>query len=426
MAETSSGSLKPPSSTLNPIDHLPLRLHRSEIVTPAPTGSQSTIDWLPDFYGYSWIAYGAASLLVISHFLLLSLPKNLILVPFSGKSSSSLATPCLLWPPFLGLRGCHPLGSWRPQLKIVSGFSPMIRPSVKNAVLAHHMKVEAIRWTGSGNGLVSGGMEVVFWKKSKRCWEMVWKFKADEPQTLVCATWSIDGPSATAACPSELHIERESLVNKVRKCVLVYQSNGLSEYANSKLDHPLPVTMIQWRPLRGTPSNRKGRHSARQVLLTCCLDGTLRLWSEVDNGKAKKIGYCVVSIIEINKALNGTLGVDVFMTWGTESGGIFKVSEGTGQVFSKEGFDHEVGKCDWLVGFGPGMLLSLWAIHCLDDLSPIRFPRVKLWRRHELCGPETGNLYRFDSSDFKKDFKLHHGMSNLASHLETLWKACNT
>lgn len=68
MAETSSGSQNSPSSAINPIDHLPLRLHRSEIVTPAPTASQSTIDWLPDFSGYTWIAYGAASLLVISHF----------------------------------------------------------------------------------------------------------------------------------------------------------------------------------------------------------------------------------------------------------------------------------------------------------------------------------------------------------------------
>ncbi|KAK4268897.1 hypothetical protein QN277_022124 [Acacia crassicarpa] len=414
MAETSSGSLKPPSSTINPIDHLPLRLHRSDIVPPAPTGSQSTIDWLPDFSGYSWIAYGATSLLVISHFPSpLSAGESHIgpifrqVFELSGDPLSVVAA--VSWSP--GMPSIGELAAAAENcIWLFSHDSSKCKGSFcwsQNAVLVHHMKVEAIRWTGSGDGLVSGGMEVVFWKKSNRCWEMVWKFKADEPQTLVCATWSIDGPSATAACPSELHIERESLVNKVRKCVLVYQSNGLSEYANSKLDHPLPVTMIQWRPLRGTPSNRKGRHSARQVLLTCCLDGTLRLWSEVDNGKARKIGYCVVSVIEINKALNGTLGVDVFMTWGTESGGIFKISEGTGQVFFKEGFDHEVGKCDWLVGLGPGMLLSLWAIHCLDDLSPLRFPLVKLWRRHELCGAETGNLYRFDSSDFKKVLLLN-------------------
>ena len=67
MAETSSGSLNP-SSIINPIDHLPIRLCRSDIVAPAPTLSESTIDWLPDFAGYTWIAYGASSLLVVSHF----------------------------------------------------------------------------------------------------------------------------------------------------------------------------------------------------------------------------------------------------------------------------------------------------------------------------------------------------------------------
>lgn len=285
-------------------------------------------------------------------------------------------------------------------------------------MLVHHMMVETVKWTGSGNGIISGGMEVVFWKKSNMCWEMAWKFKVEKPQTLICATWSIEGPSATAAHPSKQHIEG-SLVDEVSKCVLVFQSNGLSQYSKSKLRHPLPVIMIQWRPSKGILSNRKGSHSTRHVLLTCCLDGTLRLWSETDNGKARRIGkdvndqksmvhsYCVVAVIEINQTLKGTLGSDIFVTWGTESGGIFKIGEGANQVFSKEGFEHEVGKCDWLVGFGPGKLLSFWAIHCLDDLSPLRFPRVTLWRRHKLQGPETGNVHRFDSSDFKNALLLN-------------------
>lgn len=51
------------------MDHnLPLRLLRSDIVTPAPTFSHSSIDFLPNFAGYSWIAYGASSILVITHF----------------------------------------------------------------------------------------------------------------------------------------------------------------------------------------------------------------------------------------------------------------------------------------------------------------------------------------------------------------------
>lgn len=63
MPETSQDAI----SVTDPIDQLPLRLLRSEIVPPAPTRSQSSIDWLPDFVGYSWLAYGASTLLVISH-----------------------------------------------------------------------------------------------------------------------------------------------------------------------------------------------------------------------------------------------------------------------------------------------------------------------------------------------------------------------
>lgn len=55
------------TSTIDPTNHLPLSILRSDTVPPAPTRSGSTIDWLPEFAGYAWIAYGASSLLVISH-----------------------------------------------------------------------------------------------------------------------------------------------------------------------------------------------------------------------------------------------------------------------------------------------------------------------------------------------------------------------
>lgn len=59
----------PPPTTMSDFsDHLPLQLIKSEAIPPAPNLSESAIDWLPDFSGYSWIAYGASSLLVISHF----------------------------------------------------------------------------------------------------------------------------------------------------------------------------------------------------------------------------------------------------------------------------------------------------------------------------------------------------------------------
>lgn len=64
MPATSHDAISP---VTDPIDNLPLRQIRSEIVPPAPNRSQSSIDWLPDFAGYSWLAYGASTLLVISH-----------------------------------------------------------------------------------------------------------------------------------------------------------------------------------------------------------------------------------------------------------------------------------------------------------------------------------------------------------------------
>ncbi|XP_057463743.1 uncharacterized protein LOC130753577 [Actinidia eriantha] len=70
-AKTSEAPPIDSENSTNTVDfavNLPLRLIQSETIPPAPTRSESAIDWLPDFAGYSWIAYGASSLLVISHF----------------------------------------------------------------------------------------------------------------------------------------------------------------------------------------------------------------------------------------------------------------------------------------------------------------------------------------------------------------------
>ena len=56
--------------SIDPISCLPLPLLRSDTIPPAPTRSDppgSAMDWLPNFSGLAWIAYGASSLLVISH-----------------------------------------------------------------------------------------------------------------------------------------------------------------------------------------------------------------------------------------------------------------------------------------------------------------------------------------------------------------------
>lgn len=46
---------------------LPLDLIKAEVIPPAPNRSASAADFLPDFAGLSWMAYGASSLLVVSH-----------------------------------------------------------------------------------------------------------------------------------------------------------------------------------------------------------------------------------------------------------------------------------------------------------------------------------------------------------------------
>ncbi|XP_050385252.1 uncharacterized protein LOC126801830 isoform X2 [Argentina anserina] len=295
----------------------------------------------------------------------------------------------------------------------------MIRLAPKNAVLVNSAKVEAIGWTGSGDGIIASGVEVVLWKRDGRSWEIAWKFRADQPQSLVSATWSVEGPFATAAYQSKWLIEG-LLTKEASKCVLVSQRDGKSEFVKSELQHPLPVSMIQWRPLSGKPSGRDAKHPARHVLLTCCLDGTVRLWCEVDDGRARKVSkdindhkatrwsFSVAAVIEINLALNGILGIDIYVKWAAETGGVYKASAGAKQLFSAKGYEHDqVGNCEWLIGFSPGMILTFWALHCLDDVSPVRFPRVTLWKTQELQVLERGDVYRTGLSNNKDRIPLN-------------------
>lgn len=289
-------------------------------------------------------------------------------------------------------------------------------------MLVQSTNVEVIKWTGSGDGIIAGGREVVLWKNKSRSWEIAWRFKPEHPQTLVSATWSIEGPLATAAYHSKLHTGGSfSPSNEACKRVLVCQKDGNSEHVKAELCHPQPVLMIQWRPLtKQQQSKGDAKYPMRHVLLTCCLDGAVRLWSEIDNGRVKKNSgetndqktvkrsFCVAAVIEINQALNGTLGTNVFVTWATETTGIIKMGEGANQIFSAEHHGHEkTGQCQWLIGFGPGMLLTFWVIHCLDDFSPMRFPRVTLWKRHELKGPELGILHNTGNSNSKDQSVLN-------------------
>ncbi|KAA8520765.1 hypothetical protein F0562_014963 [Nyssa sinensis] len=366
-------------TTVDFADHLPLQIVKSETIPPAPTRSESTIDWLPDFAGYSWIAYGASSLLVICHLPSPISQEEALIGPIFRQvielsTDGSAAVSAVSWSaatPSVGdlaaaLDNC--IGLFSHNSYISDGSFCWSQ----TAVLVQSSKVEALKWTGSGDGIISGGIEVVLWRKKDKSWEIAWKFRTELPQTLVSATCFIEGPSATAPL-SKLHVEgSSSLIN-------------------------------EWRPLTGRQAKKGARYSLRHVLLTCCLDGTIRLWTEIDGGRIRRIGkdindqrtvrrsFRVAAVIEINQALNGTLGTDIYVRWAMEAEGIVSAGKGASQYFSSEGYHHyKAGRCEWLIGFGPQMLVTFWAIHCLDDVTPVRFPRVTLWKKQELLDPIMG------------------------------------
>ncbi|KAF3439842.1 hypothetical protein FNV43_RR18120 [Rhamnella rubrinervis] len=419
--ETPNSTWKVPVSAVDPIKHLPLPLLRSDPIPPSPTRSLppgSTIDWHPNFSDLSWVAYGASSLLVISHFPSpLSSNETAIGPHFRQVFELSSFVNAVSWSPATPSIG-ELAAAADNSVWVFSHDSATSKGSFcwsQNAVIVQSTKVEAIRWTDSGDGIIAGGLEVVLWKKANRSWEIAWKYQTDRPQTLVSATWSIEGPSATAAYPNKLQTEG-LLTNEASRCVSVCQSDGKLGYSKVELHHPLPVLMIQWRGSRGRQSNGDAKHSRRHVLLTCCLDGTVRLWTEIDSGRVRKIGkdvndykttrrsFCVAAVIEINQALRGTLGLDVYVTWATEIGGMHETGEGAKKFFSSKDYEHDkTGSCEWIIGFGPGVHVSLWAIHCLDDVSPMRFPRVTLWKTEELQGLEVGHLHRSDFTNSQEN-----------------------
>lgn len=271
-------------------------------------------------------------------------------------------------------------------------------------MLVQSTKVETIKWTGSGDGIISGGVEVILWRKNSRSWQIAWKFKTELPQTLVSTTFSIEGPSATASLNTRHAEESSSGASEASKCVFVCYGDGKSNYMKAELCHPMPVSMIQWRPLIGSQSTLDVRHPLRHVLLTCCLDGTVRLWSEINDGRVRRIGkdtsdqkstrrsFHVAAVIEINQTMDGTLGSDIFVRWAADIDGVLTAGIAASQYFTSGGrYQHEkAGRCEWLVAFGPHMLLTFWAIHCLDDISPMRYPRVTLWKSQELTGAKLG------------------------------------
>ncbi|CAH9071342.1 unnamed protein product [Cuscuta epithymum] len=404
----------PSAKPIDIVRHLPLCLAKSEIIPPAPNRSKSSsefepaIDWLSDFAGYSWIAYGASSLLVIKHFpnplseretAIGSILHQVFELSVDGTGTVSAVAWSPATPSSGGLAAsldtCIGLFSFQPEI-CDSSFCWS-----QTTVLVQSTKVDAIKWTGSGDGIVSVGIEVVLWKKYERSWEIAWKFRPEVPQMIVSATWSIEGPLATAPLHG-LQVEDLGFPTCLDKnYVLVFRGDKDSQLAHAMLPHPQPVSMVQWRPSASREPNKDGRSFKRLLLLTCCLDGAVRLWSEMNDEMVKKpfkendrkvtrLCLQVVAVAEMNQPLSGKLGYDIFVRWATDIDGVVKIGEETCLHSSLEEDQHDkFGKCEWLIAYGPEKNLSLWAAHCLDDFAPARFPRITLWNNKEINFPEV-------------------------------------
>ena len=238
----------------------------------------------------------------------------------------------------------------------------------QKAVLLHSFAVGAIEWTKSGDGLITAGKCVIAWKKESSSWKMLWKSQLSVQQNLVSTTWSVSSPLATAAHQTGSSSSSQDISNNV----FVFFEDLESRVVKIKLCHPRSVLMIQWRPM----SRKDYSRPRKDVLLTFCLDGAVRLWSEIDsNQKSTKRSLHVVSVIEMNQYLKGVIEQDIFVRWATEVCVTFP-NNSCSKPYEAD--------CDWLVGVGPDSSLSFFSVHCFDDLIPLRFPRTKFWRKYKL------------------------------------------
>ncbi|KAG0464119.1 hypothetical protein HPP92_020188 [Vanilla planifolia] len=391
---------------------LPLSLVRSQLVPSAPNRRRLAIDFLFDFGGSSWIAYGASSLLVVSHFPS-PIPEcgNLVgpffrqvIEPIASGAANGLAVNAVSWCPTRPSDGevAAALGNsilfYAPQPDQDSGsFCWKMTTCIRKSSI-----IEAIEWTGSGEGIVAAGIEVSLWRRNGISWVMAWKSVADVPQVLVSATWSADGLVSTSAGfllnSGDGSHNSPFLSKEDCRPVSVYHGDGKSGVTKIQLLHPKPVSMIRWRPSSPIKLTTGTSNSWRDMLLTCCFDGAVRLWSEVNNGRSRKaskeindhsttISFQVVAVIEMNQCLNGMLGRDIFVDWAVDLA--FVVSKCEGGVYSLSSDPLKranISPCEWIISTGPVNSVAFWSVHCLDDSTPFRSPRVSLWKKQIQSG----------------------------------------
>ncbi|XP_057841085.2 uncharacterized protein LOC131050818 isoform X2 [Cryptomeria japonica] len=405
----------------------PLQLKSIQCIPPAPNSTITAIDWIPDFVGFGWVAYGAGPFVVITT---TQLPEGeeepigpffqQILQPLQYEKDRMNDNDdddeeydededeirAVAWAPVIPSNGLLAVGAgefvyvYEPRSLVVGNANSVPELPLawrQDKALSHSSRVNVVVWTESGDGLLAAGLDVIMWARGDSGWVPLWKSNLKQPHFLASATWSSVGFTATAAdgstcarCPWSMTQTPASFRGTSKGQVIVWHWNEVSSLQEIELSHPQPVSMIQWRPSNFACFQR-------EVLLTCCLDGAVRLWMEIDNGRAKldkrhmremsdkhtRATFFVSAIIEVNQCLNGILGTDISVMWTRETGGASIQSRDRFEVssFDEVSKGSNVGSCEWLLGIGPNASLAWWSLHCLDDISPPRYPRVSLWKK---------------------------------------------
>ncbi|KAL6608107.1 hypothetical protein ACP70R_041170 [Stipagrostis hirtigluma subsp. patula] len=367
----------------DPLPPLPLPLGPPHLIPPAPTRDPRALAFLPDLGGLPWVAYAAGSFLVVSH--LPSPPRRSR--DAAGDDSPFFRQAIDLHAPVSAVAWCGRGGG--EVAAAADNFVSVFQPAPASSAgsfgwllrwsITETFAVTAIAWTGSGDGIVAVGAGISMWARAQSSWQLAWRSTLQVPQSMVSTTRFLQGPVATVAAvaPSEDSVP-----------VLVFLNDDKRGMEQAELAHPQPVCMIQWRPWSLYASDQS--EVRREILMTCCLDGTVRLWSENEVVSSKKQHgrhrtFSVIAVIEVNSTLDGVLGVDIAVRWPVETGGVVtRDEEGKFGLFSGDSMERQVGKCEWLVSVGPGPSVNFWAVHCLDDVSPPRYPRITPWTQCKL------------------------------------------